>query len=176
LGAAGGLLVVPEGAQVVAYGSAADAGAAVSRDGGGDGGCAWAMAKGQEPASGYYPTSVAIGDLNGDGRPDVAVANFNSNPNVVPFNVGTVSVLIGNGDGTFQSRVDYPTDVGTNAVAIADLNSDGRADSRSSTADSASGSTRRRRCERALRERRRDFRATSGLRPACTRRRCPSTT
>src|SRR6266542_4182461 len=42
--------------------------------------------------AGSYPHSVAIGDLNRDGRADVAIANAGS---------GSVSVLLGNGDGTF---------------------------------------------------------------------------
>ena len=41
-------------------------------------------------------TAVAAGDFNGDGKPDLVVANFNDN---------TVSVLLGNGDGTFQTPV-----------------------------------------------------------------------
>ena len=44
------------------------------------------------------PSSVAIGDLNGDDNPDLAVANAGSD---------NVSVLLGNGDGTFQSAVNY---------------------------------------------------------------------
>ena len=47
-----------------------------------------------------YPQSVAIGDLNGDGKPDLAVAIYNSN---------VVSVLLGNGDGTFAPRTDFAT-------------------------------------------------------------------
>ena len=43
-------------------------------------------------AVGEIPYSVAIGDLNGDGRPDLATPNYSSN---------TVSVLLGNGNGTF---------------------------------------------------------------------------
>lgn len=49
---------------------------------------------------GTNPRSLAVGDFNGDGKPDMVVANFASN---------TVSVLIGNGDGTFQAAVNYST-------------------------------------------------------------------
>ena len=41
---------------------------------------------------------MAVGDFNGDGKPDLAVANDGSN---------NVSVLLGNGDGTFQTAVNY---------------------------------------------------------------------
>src|SRR5262249_3507168 len=64
-------------------------------------------------ATGTNPESVAIGDLNGDGRPDLAVANTDSN---------TVSVLLGNGDGTFQAQTQYPTGLGPPSAAIPDLN------------------------------------------------------
>ena len=73
--------------------------------------------------------SVAIGDLNGDGRPDLAVANVGSN---------SVSVLLGNGDGTFQSQVSYGVQTHPTSVAIGDLNGDGRPDLAVSNADSAS--------------------------------------
>jgi hypothetical protein len=49
---------------------------------------------------GDEPESVAIGDLNGDGALDLAVANYTSND---------VSVLLGNGDGTFQTAMNYGT-------------------------------------------------------------------
>jgi len=50
------------------------------------------------------PTSIAAGDFNGDGRMDVAVASFSGE---------TVSILHGNGNGTFQSSVEYGTLVWT---------------------------------------------------------------
>lgn len=43
--------------------------------------------------AGSGPDSEVVGDFNGDGKRDLAVANHNS---------GTVSILLGNGDGTFQ--------------------------------------------------------------------------
>jgi streptogramin lyase len=46
--------------------------------------------------SGSAPTSVAVGDFNGDGKLDLAVANELSN---------NVSILLGNGNGTFQAAV-----------------------------------------------------------------------
>jgi hypothetical protein len=70
-------------------------------------------------ATGTGPRSLGIGDVNGDGKPDLAVANAHSD---------TVSVLIGNGDGTFRAKVDYATGTSPSSVAIGDLNGDGRAD------------------------------------------------
>jgi aryl carrier-like protein len=65
------------------------------------------------------PSSVAIGDLNGDAKPDLAVANRRSN---------NVSVLLGNGDGSFQSAVNYGAVDGPKSVAIGDLNGDANPD------------------------------------------------
>src|SRR5206468_6047582 len=60
-----------------------------------------------------------IGDLNGDGKPDLAVANAGS---------ATVSVLLGNGDGRFGVKTDHDTGISPRSVAIGDLNGDGRPD------------------------------------------------
>ena len=69
--------------------------------------------------TGFYPYSVAIGDLNADGKPDLGVANYESN---------TVSVLLGNGDGSFGTKTDFATGIGPSSVAIRDLNGDGKLD------------------------------------------------
>jgi hypothetical protein len=70
--------------------------------------------------TGTYPICVAIGDLNGDGKPDLAVAN--------DFYQG-VSVLLGNGNGTFQPKTDYTTGgSAARSVALRDLNGDGKLD------------------------------------------------
>jgi len=71
------------------------------------------------PATGAKPYAVASADLNGDSNPDLAVVNAVDN---------TVSVLIGNGNGTFQPKVDYATGTAPQAVAIADVNGDGKPD------------------------------------------------
>jgi hypothetical protein len=70
-------------------------------------------------ATGGQPESVAIGDLNGDSRPDLATANYQA---------GTVSVLLNSGVGRLQAKVDYGTGGLANSVAIGDLNGDGRPD------------------------------------------------
>src|SRR5437773_2015232 len=71
-------------------------------------------------AAGSNPASVAAGDFNRDGVLDLATANYGSN---------NVSVLLGNGDGTFQPAQSFPT-AGMNpvTVAVGDFNGDGRPD------------------------------------------------
>ena len=66
--------------------------------------------------------SVVAGDFNGDGKLDLAISFFGNPPSVPPG----VSVLLGNGDGTFQApTVVIPTD---GDLAVADLNGDGKLD------------------------------------------------
>ena len=67
------------------------------------------------------PLSVAIGELNGDGRPDLAIAN-------VALEASSVSVLVNRGDGSFQPKVDYGTGHNPESVAIGDVTGDGKAD------------------------------------------------
>jgi hypothetical protein len=62
---------------------------------------------------------VAVGDLSGDGWPDLAVANLGSN---------TVSVFLGDGAGGFGAGTDFDTGVNPYSVAIGDLSGDGRPD------------------------------------------------
>ena len=75
---------------------------------------------------GPYGNSVAVGDFNGDGNLDLAIGNSaHQVSNSIP---GTVSILLGNGDGTFRAA--EPVLVGTYpySVRTADLNGDGRLD------------------------------------------------
>jgi hypothetical protein len=81
-------------------------------------------------SGGYYASSVALADLNGDGKLDLVVANScESNANGKNCDAGTVSVLLGNGNGTFQQAVIYGSGgVAGTSVAIADVNGDGYPD------------------------------------------------
>ena len=70
---------------------------------------------------GSEPQSVVVGDFNGDGIADLAVANANSN---------TVSIFLGTGTGSFTQPMGSPHTVGQNpfALAVGDFNSDGHVD------------------------------------------------
>jgi hypothetical protein len=68
---------------------------------------------------GSVPIDIAVGDFNGDGRPDAAVVNNHD---------GTVSILLGNGDGSFETAQTIQVGQGPVAVAAADINGDGHLD------------------------------------------------
>lgn len=67
-------------------------------------------------AVGAGPYDLAVGDLNGDQKLDVVAVNNGSS---------SVSVLLGNGDGTFQAQVSAgATGAQPNAIILADINDD----------------------------------------------------
>jgi hypothetical protein len=70
---------------------------------------------------GDVATAVITADFNLDGKPDIAVMAYGT------F-LSTVSILIGNGDGTFQPRVDYLVGVNPFWIAVGDVNGDGAPD------------------------------------------------
>jgi len=72
-------------------------------------------------AVGTSPVAIATGDLNNDSHPDLVVVNQVDN---------TVSVLLGNGDGTFNAALNSPLATGQapTAVTISDFNADGNPD------------------------------------------------
>src|SRR2546426_457828 len=75
--------------------------------------------------AGKDPVSVAVADFNDDGKPDLAVANRGS---FWDFTDGSVSVLLGNGNGSFQVAVNYGVGANAGSLAVADFNGDGKPD------------------------------------------------
>jgi len=67
--------------------------------------------------TGTDPKTLAVGDFNRDGVMDVVTGNYSS--------AGTVSVLLGKGNGTFASHVDYTVGGPVNSIAVGDFNGDG---------------------------------------------------
>jgi hypothetical protein len=80
---------------------------------------------------GDQPDWVVVGDVNGDGNPDVLVANlcaFGKHGDTC-LNGGAVTVLGGNGDGTLQTPLIYASaGVQSESVALGDVNGDGKPD------------------------------------------------
>jgi hypothetical protein len=72
--------------------------------------------------TGSVPYSLTAGDFNNDGKLDLAVTNF---ANGAP---STVSIFIGNGDGTFKPAVSYTVGSGPSSVVTGDFNRDGKLD------------------------------------------------
>jgi hypothetical protein len=72
--------------------------------------------------AGALPDALAVGDFNGDGKLDVVVADYSRGYN------GTVTLMLGNGDGTFQPGVSYSAGLNPFAIVTGDFNNDGRLD------------------------------------------------
>jgi hypothetical protein len=84
-------------------------------------------------SGGYQESSLVVADMNGDGNPDLVVASrctaANSNECNDRLLSGTVAVLLGKGDGTFQAPMTFDTGgVWALSVSVADVNGDGKAD------------------------------------------------
>ncbi|HWB84036.1 MAG TPA: FG-GAP-like repeat-containing protein [Bryobacteraceae bacterium] len=75
----------------------------------------------QYPVS-NLPIFVTVGDVNGDGKPDLVAASDDGNFNYY------VGVLLNNGNGTFQAAKLMKTDFGPASIAVSDFNGDGKVD------------------------------------------------
>ena len=80
-------------------------------------------ARGSPVPAGHLPNDIAIADMNGDGNPDLVIANHQS-----PY----LRVLLGDGKGGFRlapgSPVDVHSDPHPHGVAVGDFNGDGKPD------------------------------------------------
>ncbi len=94
---------------------ASDAGGVAIYKGNGDG----TFAPSTTFPAGRGPEGGVVADLNGDGKLDIAVANYFSTD---------ISILLGNGDGTFKAPASYPLTANSFAVAVGDFNGDNKPD------------------------------------------------
>jgi hypothetical protein len=89
----------------------------------GDGKGQFHAAAGSPFPAGHLPNDIGIADLNGDGNPDLVIADHQS-----PY----ITILLGDGKGSFRSSPGSPVDVHStphpHGVAVADFNQDGFAD------------------------------------------------
>jgi len=87
----------------------------------GNGSGGFTQATGSPISVGYGPTSIAVGDLNGDGKLDLAVADSGST---------SVAILLGNNDGTFAAPTSSWIALSNppQSIVIGDFNGDGNAD------------------------------------------------
>jgi FG-GAP-like repeat len=83
-------------------------------------------------SGGFQATSVEVADVNGDGKLDLIVANVCPAGGCIEISGGAVGVLLGNGDGTFQTAAVYGggsiIGAGGNSIVVADVNADGKPD------------------------------------------------
>jgi len=84
----------------------------------GNGSGGFSAASGSPVSAGSEPRAVAVGDFNGDGKLDLAVADAGGN---------TVSILLGNGSGGFTAASGSPPSVGgyPDCITVGDFNGDG---------------------------------------------------
>ncbi len=76
--------------------------------------------------AGPLPGSIAAGDFNGDGQQDLATANVHNQQGTLML--GSVSILLGQGNGTFEPTQDFDVGARPESVTVGDFNGDGRQD------------------------------------------------
>src|ERR1051326_6538365 len=102
--------------------------------GGGNGGGGGSGSQGLASAvpysfNGFYTGSVALADVNGDGKPDLLIENFCNTYEHCTAGNGQVGVLLGKGDGTFQDAVNHDSGGPQPfSLVVADVNGDGELD------------------------------------------------
>jgi hypothetical protein len=76
----------------------------------------------QSVPAGPTPEILSVGDFNGDGKLDLAV------PNNETTTQGDISILLGNGDGSFQNPIEYALPFSSDMLVVGDFNGDGKLD------------------------------------------------
>jgi hypothetical protein len=82
--------------------------------------------------SGLFPLYVSTSDLDGDGKPDIVSANYNSNTISIFKNTSSITSI------SFGAKTDFPTGLKPSCVSIGDLNGDGKPDLSVTNSDSDS--------------------------------------
>jgi FG-GAP-like repeat/Abnormal spindle-like microcephaly-assoc'd, ASPM-SPD-2-Hydin len=82
----------------------------------------------QSFAAGLTPASPVVGDFNNDGIPDIAVANTTPTYNGIARNLETVSLLLGNGDGSFRAPNSTYVEYNLGVLGVGDFNGDHKLD------------------------------------------------
>ncbi len=77
-------------------------------------------------ATGYHPFYVSLGDLDGDGKPDLSTANFGLSD--VTGSLSVMRNMSGTGPLSFNSKIDFTTGDGSASVCVGDLDGDGKPD------------------------------------------------
>ena len=75
---------------------------------------------------GLFAVAIATADFNGDGKADLA--EFLNNCIDGNCRSGSLSIALGDGNGSFQPPTDYPIGISPEAVVVGDLNGDGHPD------------------------------------------------
>ncbi|MCA9310760.1 MAG: VCBS repeat-containing protein, partial [Phycisphaerales bacterium] len=75
--------------------------------------------------AGQFPRAVALGDLDGDGDLDIAVANASTTSGIIIQGTEGLHVILNNGDGTFAPAQFYAAGYAPQSIALGDIDGDG---------------------------------------------------